>query len=95
MKRITVTPSDKFVSIDGKGKSPLEFQCPENVHAFQWYETFGEIEFQSYFDGEKIVKPPNEIVASYVEFQPAVDAWEAAPEIEEGTFVEPTAGEEA
>lgn len=76
MNRMTIIPIDKFVSIDGVGKSPLEFDCAENIHAFQWYGEFGEIEYKAYFDGEKLVKPENETVISYAQFQSAIDAWE-------------------
>lgn len=59
--KITIIPSDKKVGIDG-----LFFQfdlsscnIPANVHALQWYETEGEIEF---IDNPDRTKPQNEII---------------------------------
>ncbi len=45
--KLTIVPSDKFVSVDGVGKSPLSWSgTPENVHALQWADGFGEIELK-------------------------------------------------
>lgn len=77
--RMTVIPDDKFVSVDGVGKIDLTFQCPANVHAFQWYGEFGEVEYKTLLENGVLVKPPNEVVQSYADFQGALDAWSVPP----------------
>ena len=59
--KLTIIPDDSFVSIDGNGShQPLDLSpcnIPENVHALQWKNTAGWIEFQDNPDG---TKPQNE-----------------------------------
>lgn len=49
MARITIIPSDSFVSVDGVCKAhPLDYSScgiPADVHALQWYDTRGWVEF--------------------------------------------------
>ena len=49
MARITIIPSDNFVAVDGVSRPALlDFSTcgiPADVHALQWYDTVGEIEF--------------------------------------------------
>lgn len=75
MNRFTIIADDKSVSIDGVGRSPLEFEIDPSIHAVQWYGAFGEVEFKMEFDGTKIVKPSNQMIADYAAFQSALDAW--------------------
>lgn len=51
--KVTIIPEDKAVYKDGYCITPLEFVAPQNVHAFQWYGTKGEIEFLTNDAGEK------------------------------------------
>jgi len=45
--RITVIPEDGFVSVDNEGYSDLDLSfIPQEVHALQWYDDEGEIEYQ-------------------------------------------------
>lgn len=63
MARITIIPSDNFVSVDGDGShQPLDLSScgiPADVHALQWYDTRGWVEFR---DDEDPFTPkaPNE-----------------------------------
>lgn len=47
--RLTIIPSDSFVAVDGDGShQPLDLSTcgiPSDVHALQWYENRGWIEF--------------------------------------------------
>lgn len=46
--RLTIIPDDKKVGIDGVFFANLDLSTcgiPENIHALQWYETEGEVEF--------------------------------------------------
>lgn len=49
MYRITIIPSDGFISIDGVSKfQPFDFSgclIPSDIHALQWYNNRGWIEF--------------------------------------------------
>ena len=76
--RISVIKTDGFVSKDGKGFGGLDLSfLPSNVRAFQWYETFGEIEFsQQIIDGQ-LVTPQNEFVSVEPDwFSQILFAWE-------------------
>jgi len=48
--RLTIIPSDGFVNVDGNPKfQPLDISdcgIPADVHALQWYETRGWVEFR-------------------------------------------------
>jgi hypothetical protein len=45
--RVTIIPEDGFVSVDGEGYSGLDLSfIPYEVHALQWYDDEGEIEYQ-------------------------------------------------
>ena len=60
--RLTIIPSDSAVYKDGIVRELDLSTCgiPENVHALQWYDTFGEIEFSSN-PGQP--KPANETIS--------------------------------
>jgi hypothetical protein len=45
--RVTIIPEDGFVSIDNEGYGDLDLSfIPYEVHALQWYDTDGEVEYQ-------------------------------------------------
>lgn len=51
--KITIIPEDKIVYIDSVSFSPLDFISPSNVHALQWKDSQGWIEFVDSIDGTK------------------------------------------
>jgi len=60
--RLCIITDDKMVSKDGEAYSGLDISCiPTTVHALQWYETFGEIEYKN---TEPNRKPENELITS-------------------------------
>jgi hypothetical protein len=74
--RLTIVPSDNKVVVNGDNSHyPLDLSAcniPTNVHALQWYETEGEVEF----DGKP--KPQNEDITELPEWALAcVAVWEA------------------
>jgi hypothetical protein len=74
--RVTIIPSDGFVSIDGNGFSDLDLSSIDpSVHAVQWYETHGEIEFKNAVTGKMVT---NTEITSLEQFQVAIDAWNTA-----------------
>jgi hypothetical protein len=57
--RLIIIPIDKKISIDGISYNSVDVSwVPLNVHALQWYDTYGEIE---YTDGT-----PNEIIEEQI-----------------------------
>jgi hypothetical protein len=55
--RITIIPSDKTIGIDGEFLLKIEQDfswIPENVHAVQWYDTWGEVEYADGSPNERI-----------------------------------------
>lgn len=60
---LTIIPDDNFVSIDGDGShQPLDLSIcgvPSEVHALQWFDTKGWIEFDDPID-PFAPKPPNQ-----------------------------------
>jgi len=55
--RLTIIPLDKIISIDGQFvldvKQDLSW-IPSNVHSVQWYDTWGEVEYNDGTVNEKI-----------------------------------------
>jgi len=67
--RITIIPSDNFVSVDGEGIMDIDMSSVDkNIHAFQWYDSYGEIE---YFDKNN----RNKKVEEYTQFQTVLDLY--------------------
>lgn len=47
--RLIIIPQDKFISVDGQGLLNIEQDLswiPSNIHAVQWYDTWGEVEYK-------------------------------------------------
>jgi len=68
--RLIIIPVDGLISIDGQCISKIQHDMswiPENIHAIQWYETWGEIE---YTDGS-----PNEKIEELGIYEQAVDTF--------------------
>jgi hypothetical protein len=72
--KLTIIPSDSFVAVDGDGSHrPLDLSTcgiPIDVHALQWFETKGWIEFTDPVD-PFAQKPANEMIE-------ALPAWAEA-----------------
>jgi hypothetical protein len=55
--KITIVPIDKIIGIDGEFLLNIQQDfswIPQNVHAVQWYETWGEIEYTDGSPNERI-----------------------------------------
>jgi hypothetical protein len=79
--KLTIIPADKAVYVNGNSIPNFNFGYPENVHALQWLETEGHIEFLTV----NYVKPQNEIITELPSW--AIDAV-AAYETEENRLRE-------
>lgn len=71
--RITIVPVDKIVIIDGQPRINIDFDIDPKIHALQWYETWGEVEYKQ-TPGQDYVH--NKIVNSLDGFESALSAWE-------------------
>jgi hypothetical protein len=76
--RVVIIPEDGFVAVDGKGYSDLDLSfIPYEVHALQWYDTDGEIEYQD----TRGRATRNETITSLEQFDywdQCYTAWQAA-----------------
>lgn len=87
--RLTIIPVDGFVSVDNISKfQPLDLipcSIPQNIHALQWYDSRGWIEFSD--DGDPFTpKLANEDIFQLPEWaNKCVQVWEAwtPPVVEE------------
>ena len=55
--RLTIIPGDKYIAIDNNGLFVLQQDLnwiPSNVHALQWYDTWGEVEYNDETPNERI-----------------------------------------
>lgn len=63
--KVTIIPDDSYVAVDGDGSHrPLNLSScaiPDEVHALQWFDTKGWIEFDDPTDPFS-PKPPNQII---------------------------------
>jgi hypothetical protein len=78
--KLTIIPDDSFVAVDSDNSHrPLELSScgiPSDVHALQWFETRGWIEFDDPVD-PFAPKPPNEEITALPEWALAcVGVWE-------------------
>jgi hypothetical protein len=66
--RLTIIADDKTVIIDGIKFSNIDLSSlPENVHAVQWYDDHGEIEFKG--------NVPNQDITNIDAYQEIINAW--------------------
>jgi hypothetical protein len=74
--RLTIVPVDGAVTLDGIGYSRLDLSFMDStIHAVQWYETHGEIEYKDPITG-RIVE--NRAITDISEFTAAIDLWNEA-----------------
>ena len=86
--KVTIVPADGAVSIDGVGFGGLDLSTISTaIHAVQWYDTYGEVEFKDFFVGGAIVKPENQLITSFSEYEPVIALWQTAKDTEEDASV--------
>jgi hypothetical protein len=75
--KLTIIKADGAVYKDGYSYSGLDLSAvPSNVHALQWYETEGEVEFISNPDR---TKPQNELISELPAWATtAISKWDEA-----------------
>ncbi|WP_028145976.1 hypothetical protein [Bradyrhizobium japonicum] len=68
--RITIVVPDNVVIVDGV-KHAVDCSQFAGIHAVQWFDTVGDIEFV--YDPDTRTKPLNETIHSLDQFQPVLD----------------------
>lgn len=81
--RVIIVPADGMVSIDGKDYYDIDLSfIDSNVHAIQWYDTFGEVEISDEYG--RIIE--NQQITSLEPYQLALDRWQEAKHAELNSF---------
>ena len=78
--RLTIIPADGAVYKDNFSYSSLDLSfVPADVHALQWYDTYGEVEFKRQFVDMQIVHPQNQVITELPEWaNQALTKWDEA-----------------
>ena len=77
--KLTIIADDSAVGINGVFYAPINLaQLDPTIHAVQWYEEYGEIEYKTRFENGILVRPANVLITNVTPYQFAVDAWDAA-----------------
>lgn len=75
--RVVVINSEKRVGVNDEFYSGIDFELPQNIHAIQWYGTWGEIEFNQEIVGQRFIKPANQTITDFTPYDYIVAAWES------------------
>ncbi|MCV0371710.1 hypothetical protein [Filomicrobium sp.] len=81
--KVTIVPINKRVVVDGKPKTVPDApwaQMPPGVHAVQFKDSAGEIEFTKTTGGIKLPNQRITLDQFNAMFMPFVDAWKAVSE---------------
>lgn len=71
--RATIIPSDQFCSVDGVGMHDVDMtSVAPDVHAVQWYGSYGEVETQDPATGKMV---SNDEITSLDAFQAVLDSY--------------------
>jgi hypothetical protein len=85
--KLTIVPIDKKVGVNNYFFSNLDLSAcaiPANIHALQWYETEGEVEFT---DNPDRTKPQNELISELPAWANAcINKWNEAKTAEESAI---------
>lgn len=95
--RLTIIPVDGTIGVDNYFYSNLDLtscNIPSNIHALQWYETEGEVEF---INNPDRTKPQNEIITILPDWANAcINLWNDIKNAEEAAklaTLQPTTNE--
>jgi hypothetical protein len=87
--RLTIIPEDGAVYVNGVSYSHLDLSfIQSDVHALQWYDSYGEIEFKRSFIDGKIVRPANQVITELPDWANACKSkWDEAKANEEAAIL--------
>lgn len=75
--RVTIVVDDNLVLVQGQ---PETVDCSgllsQNVHAVQWYDTWGEVEYAT--ELQTGIRRANARITDFSAFQTYLDTWESA-----------------
>jgi len=78
--RVTIIANDNVVLVDGIGaKVDTSALKAMGVHAVQWIDTWGDVEYQAIPDPQAptgVSKQPNQKIDDFSPYQQYLDAWE-------------------
>lgn len=78
---ITIVADDKTVGINGEFYVDLDLSgLPLDIHAVQWYGSFGEVEYKTQFLNGVFVKPMNKPITDFSDFAFIFPIWNNAKE---------------
>lgn len=76
--RVTVINPDKAIGVDGEFYSGLTFGLSDDIHAIQWYGTWGEVEYAlTLVDGQPF-KPENKSITDFTPYEHLIAVWQQA-----------------
>lgn len=76
--KVTIINTDKLVGVNSEFYKVVDLNIDSSIHAIQWYETWGEIEYQSVIENNKLIKPANTFIDSFSEFEIVINQWQLA-----------------
>ena len=78
--RLTIIPADGAVYKNNYSYSDLDLSfAPADVHALQWYDTYGEVEFKRQLVDGQMVHPQNQVITELPEWaNQALTKWDEA-----------------
>lgn len=75
--RLTIIADDRSIGKDNLFFSELDLSSLDTtIHAVQWYDTYGEVEYKPELVDGNLVRKQNEIIDSITPYQWAIDLWE-------------------
>lgn len=80
--RISIINEDKHVGINGEFYRVENLNIDPNIHAIQWYETWGEIEYKIRLENGRPFKPENTIIDNFSAYEFISTDWQLAKEAE-------------
>jgi hypothetical protein len=86
--KVSIVPVDGAVSVDGVGFGNLDLSSVSpSVHAVQWYDTYGVVEFKEFFLDGGVTKPQNQLIVSFSEYEPVLVLWQEAKDAEAAALI--------
>ena len=74
--RVIIVMDDNLIGIDGYYIDDLDLSSIDvSIHAVQWYETYGEVEYKTSLIDGSLHKVQNSIIKSLTDFQSVIDVF--------------------